>query len=122
MRHDIDQAHNRNQAAAAFGKKSRQHLSDTLPADEPVTAIVTGTLDGAVGVAALTDRRVIFVSKTLFKTTQRDFPLSRISSIEWDTGRAQGTIRIHSGGQPAEITQVFAKDGGTFVTAVNGAI
>jgi hypothetical protein len=73
-----------------------------------------GTYGRGTGLLVQTDRRLLFLKEGMTKQTE-DFPLDKISSVQWSSGIVTGTITIFASGNKAEIKNVN-KDGGKELT------
>src|SRR3954467_15028693 len=76
-----------------------------------------GTYGNGTGLLVLTDRRLLFLKEGMTKKTE-DFPLERVSSVQWSSGLTLGTITIFASGNKAEIKQVNKDDGKEMVDHV----
>ena len=70
----------------------------------------------------LTDRRVLFLIHGVMSQQTEDFPMERISSIQWSSGMLMGTITIYASGNKAEIKNVDKNAGKTLVETVRDRI
>jgi hypothetical protein len=88
-------------------KKEIAELPKILADDEDVLDLVQGSYGSGLGVLVATQKRLIFVDKgMLYGLKVEDFPLDKISSIQYDTGLLLGSITIFTSGNKAEIKNV----------------
>jgi hypothetical protein len=78
---------------------------------ESVHLMAAGRYGGGIGLVVLTDRRLLFVMDGITRQTIEDFPLEKISSVQWSSGMVQGTLTIFASGNKADIDQMNKKDG-----------
>ncbi|ALN14356.1 hypothetical protein ASQ49_02695 [Acidipropionibacterium acidipropionici] len=105
LRADIKAAADRNASKLGSGKEIRT-LVDELGEGETVDRIVTGFYGKGNGILVLTDRRLFFYLRGVVSSHTEDFPLSRISSIDFSGGLLMGKITVHVSGNKATIEQV----------------
>lgn len=84
-------------------KRLPHHLAD----GEEVVNLSDGQYGKSRGLVAVTDRRVIFTSEGIGRTTFEDFPYEKISSVQTSTGVMLGEMTIHASGNKAHITQLL---------------
>jgi hypothetical protein len=89
-----------------LGRKEIKELPNILWEDENVERLVQGSYDSGSGVLVATNKRLIFVDKGIGKLRVEDFPYDKLSSIQYQTGWAGGTITIFASGNKAEIKNV----------------
>jgi hypothetical protein len=110
VRPDIAAA--RQRMSTTFGgRKEIKRLVAHLWEGEQVDRMTTGWYGGATGILVLTDRRLLFVKEGAFSKKLEDFPLDKISSVQWRTGLVTGTVTIFASGNKAEIGNVSKGDG-----------
>ena len=90
--------------------KEIKRLVGHLWEDEHVERMTKGAYGSATGLIVLTDRRLIFVKEGMTKKTE-DFPLDKVSSVQWSSGLMLGTITIFASGNKAEIKNVAKEEG-----------
>ena len=73
--------------------------------------MVSGTYGSGTGLAVLTDRRLMFVKDGWVGKTTEDFPLDKISSVQWNSGIMFGKLTVFASGNKAEITNVGKQAG-----------
>jgi len=95
-----------------FGaKREIRRLAGYLWEGETVYDLAGGTYGGGLGLVALTDRRLLFLHDGWVNKTTEDFPIDKMSSIQWRSGFSQGTLTVFASGNKAEIKQIFNPDG-----------
>lgn len=103
-------------------KREIKRLPEHLWEGELVNLLTAGMYGAGTGVLALTDRRLLFLKDGIMAKTSEDFPLEKISSIQWSSGMLLGTITVFASGNKAEITQVQKQDGKAITDAVRAHI
>lgn len=87
-----------------FGRKEIKELPSILWDDEIVEGMITGTYNNGLGALFVTNKRLIFVDKgLLFGLKVEDFPLDKITSVQYETGLLLGKITIFASGNKAVI-------------------
>jgi Bacterial PH domain/Short C-terminal domain len=99
-------------------KKLETHLWE----GERVEALLSGTYGAGQGLLTLTDRRLLFTKDGVMSTTSEDFPIEKISSVQWKGGMITGTITIFVSGNKAEIKNVDKNMGKHLVDTVRDRI
>lgn len=90
-----------------LGRKEINELPNILAATENVDHIVQGTYNHGQGILVSTNRRLVFVDKgLLYGLKVEDFPLDKISSIQYETGLIFGSVKIHTSGNVALIDNI----------------
>lgn len=105
-------------ASSMGSNREIKKLETYLDEGERVDAMVGGAYGKGVGLLALTDRRLLFIVDGAFNKSSEDFPLSKVSSVGWNSGMALGTITIFASGNKAEIKNVHKGNGKEFVDLV----
>lgn len=96
-----------NDAQLLLGRKEIAELPNILWDDEDVLDVVQGLYDNGNGLLVATAKRLVFVNKGLiFGLKVEDFPLDKISSIQYETGLLFGSITIFTSGNKAVVKQV----------------
>jgi hypothetical protein len=90
--------------------KEIKRLVEYLWEDERVERMTKGTYGTGTGLLVLTDRRLLFLKEGMTKKTE-DFPLDKVSSVQWSSGFTLGTITIFASGNKADIKNVNKDDG-----------
>lgn len=84
-----------------------KELPGILGDDETIEQITAGSAAGRNGVLVVTNRRAVFVGKGAFGSRYaEDFPLEKITSIQYATGALAGAITIHASGNRIDIVGV----------------
>ena len=109
--------------AARFGggrelKKLETHLWD----GETVDTVCIGMYGKGNGLLALTNRRLMFLFEGIMQSSTEDFPLDKISSVQWNQNMAMGTLTIYASGNKAEVTRVVNKDGKAIADRIRAVI
>jgi len=97
-------------------------LVEHLWEGESVERFVPGTYGKGAGLLTLTDRRLLFTLDGVMNTQSEDFPLEKITSIQWKSGLALGAIVIFTAGNKSEITNVAKQVGKEIVDVVRGRL
>lgn len=121
LRPDIERAMSR-MSVKLGSKREIKRLEDHLWHDEMVEYITRGTYGPGTGVVVLTDRRLFFLKDGRLSKTSEDFPLEKISSVQWATGVLTGKIVVFASGNRAEITNVQKADGKTMTDALRARL
>ena len=110
LRPDIAAAKRRMRLTSG-GERELARLEWVLHDGETVERMATGRYGRGVGLLALTDRRLVFLHRGRLSQTTEDFPIGRITTVQWHAGVLSGTITVHATGKRAEITNVHKDDG-----------
>lgn len=110
LRPDIQAAKDKMQSRVGAGREMKR-LTNYLWEGETVHLMAAGRYGGGMGLVALTDLRLLFVMDGMTRQTIEDFPMEKISSVQWSAGMVQGTLTIFASGNKADIDQVQKKDG-----------
>jgi hypothetical protein len=121
LRPDIEAAMSK-MSYKSGSKREVKRLADHLWHDEQVSLITGGTYGPGTGIVVLTDRRLFFLKDGLMSKTSEDFPLDKISSVQWSTGMLLGKITVFASGNKAEITNVQKADGKAITDAVRARL
>ncbi|MDP9418939.1 MAG: PH domain-containing protein, partial [Actinomycetota bacterium] len=70
----------------------------------------------------LTDRRLLFVQDGVMSKKSEDFPIDKVSSVQWSSGLILGAITIFASGNKTEIKNVNKDDGKEIVDAVRARL
>ncbi|MFC4912601.1 PH domain-containing protein [Actinomadura gamaensis] len=95
-------------------KREIRRLAEYLWEGEVVRHMVSGTYAAGTGLVVLTDRRLLFVRDGWTSKTTEDFPLDKISSVQWHSGMLMGKLTVFASGNKADITNV-GKQGGKII-------
>lgn len=98
---------NLSNVSSFLGRKEINELPNILAENEFVDNIVQGTYNNGQGILVSTNRRLVFIDKGLiYGLKVEDFPLDKISSIQYETGLIFGEIKIHTTGNLAKIENI----------------
>lgn len=90
-----------------LGRKEINELPQILAEGEKVNNIIQGTYNNGQGILVSTNRRLVFIDKGLiYGLKVEDFPLDKISSIQYETGLLLAKVKIHTSGNIAVIDNV----------------
>lgn len=90
-----------------LGRKEINELPQILAESETIDNIAQGTYNNGQGILVSTNRRLVFVDKgLLYGLKVEDFPLDKITTIQYETGFLLGEIKIHTSGNIAKIDNV----------------
>lgn len=103
-------------------KREIKKLSEHLTEAEQVSWLASGSYAGGMGLLVLTDRRLFFLRDGMMSQASEDFPLDRVSSIQWSSGMLQGKIQVFVSGNKSEITNVAKPEGKAIVDSVRATI
>jgi hypothetical protein len=117
MRPDIQAAKDRMRVKFGGGREIKR-LLDHLWEGETVERMTTGTYGKGTGLVVLTDRRLLFFQEGLMSKTSEDFPIDKVSSVQWSSGMVLGAIVIFASGNKAEIKNVGKDDGKEIVDLI----
>jgi hypothetical protein len=70
-----------------------------------------GTYGAGTGLLVLTDRRLLFLKDGIMSKTTEDFPMEKISSVQWSSGIGLGTLTVFASGNKAVIKSMNKQDG-----------
>jgi hypothetical protein len=110
LREDIAKAKDLMRMKVGGGKEIKR-LVDHLWEDEHVERMTTGAYGAGTGLLVVTDRRLLFIKEGAMSKKSEDFPLEKVSSVQWSSGMMTGTITIFASGNKAEIKNVNKDDG-----------
>jgi hypothetical protein len=117
LRHDIQAAADRMENKVGAKREIRK-LIGYLWEGETVRHMVAGTYGGGTGLLVLTDRRLLFVKDGWVGKTTEDFPLDKISSVQWSSGMMMGKMTVFASGNKAEIVNVGKQGGKTIADTI----
>jgi len=121
LREDIAAARKQMRVKLGGGREIKK-LLDHLWEGEVVHRMTTGTYGSGTGLLVLTDRRLLFVKDGIMSKTTEDFPLSKVSSIQWSSGMTMGTVVVFASGNKAEIKNVQKDDGKAIVDLIRSRL
>ena len=110
LRPDIQSAKDRISTRMGAGREFKK-LESYLWEGEVVDCVCVGQYGRGTGLLVLTNSRLLFLVDGMTGSTFEDFPLSKISSVQWSSGFVQGTLTVYASGNKAEITNVAKPDG-----------
>ncbi|HEX9089045.1 MAG TPA: hypothetical protein VF867_16125 [Arthrobacter sp.] len=87
------------------GREVRR-LENHLGHGERVRRLAGARYRGRIGIAVVTDRRLLFLVEGVFSRICDEFPFARINLIGWTTAWGAGTITIHSGNSQSAISGI----------------
>lgn len=93
------------------GKREIKRLPEALWEGETVSMLAVGQYGGGQGIAAMTDRRLLFFKHGITGQSVTDFPYANISSVEWHGGLASGTLVVYAAGHATKIEGMNKADG-----------
>jgi len=106
-----------------MGRMEIAELPKILSTNEKMFNIIQGRYNGGNGILVATNRRLIFIDKSLLRLKVTDFPLDKVGSIQCDTQMFGAMIKIqNSGNNSAKITQVKEDMARKFCQTVNDKI
>ncbi|TDV53938.1 putative oligomerization/nucleic acid binding protein [Actinophytocola oryzae] len=120
-RPDIQAAKDKMQTRLGAGREMKR-LTNHLWEHESVHLMAAGRYGGGTGLVVLTDRRLLFVMDGMTRKTIEDFPMDKISSVQWSSGMVLGTLAIFASGNKADIDQMNKKDGKQIADAVRARL
>lgn len=120
LRPDIAAARNQMRMKTGAGKEIKR-LDSHLWEGERVERMAKG-IYGGIGLLVLTDRRLLFLFEGMMRKKSEDFPLDKISSVQWSSGFATGTLTIFASGNKTEIKSVNNDDGGELVAIIRSRL
>lgn len=94
-------------ASTFFGRKEINELPEILNLNENIDNIIQGTYNNGQGILVSTNRRLVFIDKgLLYGLKVEDFPLDKITSIQYETGLILGKVKIHTSSNIATIDNI----------------
>lgn len=121
LREDIAKAAALLPVRLGSGREIRK-LVNHLWEGETVHLLATGQYGSGMGLLAVTDRRLLFLKDGMMSTKSEDFPISKISSIQWNSGMLTGKITIFASGNKADIERIDKGRGQAIVDHVRALI
>jgi hypothetical protein len=91
-------------ALKLFGRKEIRHLANVLDRGEFVHAIGVGNLSGKIGIVALTDRRLLFLEKSIGSENLVEFALAAVGALSLGKKMGGEALTITHSGTSATIT------------------
>ncbi|HEY9369739.1 PH domain-containing protein [Streptomyces sp.] len=117
LRPDVQAAADRMDSKFGARREIRR-LAGHLWDDETVHHLAGGFYGGGLGLVALTSRRLLFIREGWTGRATEDFPLDKLSSVQWNSGLVQGTLAVFASGNKAEIKQIAKVDGARIADAI----
>lgn len=117
LRADIAAAKGKMRVKLGAGREIKR-LTNYLWEGETVDQMTTGTYGKGTGLVVLTDRRLLFVQDGIMSQTSEDFPIDKVSSVQWASGMVMGKVTIFASGNKSEITNVNKEDGKEIVDKI----
>lgn len=109
--------------AFAVAKKELKLLDGYLMENEYVEYVVQGFYDTRIGILACTQTRLIFLDRgMIFGVNVEDFPLDKISSIQYENELLSSKITVFTSGNHKEIKSVNKEMGREFAGYVRTKI
>ncbi len=103
-------------AGKLFGRKEIRHLANILDPGEQVRAIGVGSFDNKMGIAALTDNRLLFLEKSILGNESLvDFALDSIGAMSLGKKMTGETLTITHSGTSAQISHMGQGQGDAIV-------
>lgn len=94
-----------------------KNLDQYVPEPERVERMAAGKYGKRVGLAVLTDRRLLFVQHGVMVNASDSFRLRDVTAVHWKGGLLTGAITVTVAGTHATITNVNRQDGEALVAA-----
>ena len=110
LRTDIEAAKQKMRTKVGSGREIKK-LTSYLWDNETVNLMAGGTYGAGTGLVVLTDRRLLFLKEGVLSRTTEDFPMEKISSVQWSSGMLNGTLTVFASGNKAEIKAMNKNDG-----------
>jgi hypothetical protein len=105
------------------GRREVKELPNILWDDEEVLDLVQGFYNNGTGVLVATQKRLLFVDKGMLGGLKvEDFPLDKISSLQYSVGLLLGEITVFTSGNKAIIKNVDKVQTRTFAEGVRARI
>jgi hypothetical protein len=120
MSNGIDEAVSRLNSTFAMARELRE-LPGMLRDGERVVELAGGRFGKGMGLLALTSQRLVFVFSGPITRQSHDFPLTQLTSVNWQSGLMFGQIVITVAGAANVIDKVERRDGRRLVDAARSA-
>ncbi|MBF5082411.1 PH domain-containing protein [Quadrisphaera sp. INWT6] len=121
MREDIAAAKSKMRVTFGGGREIKR-LVEHLWEGERVDDMTVGLYGKGNGLVTLTDRRLLFTLDGVMSRASEDFPMDKVSSVQWSSGMVTGTITIFASGNKAEIKSVNKDDGKRIVDTIRARL
>jgi hypothetical protein len=100
----------------AFGVgRELKNLSTLLSPDEFVLDVLQGAYSNQTGLLIRTTTRLLFFAKGFVSTKVEEFPLDKVTSVQYTTGLMLGDVTVFASGNKAEIKNTIKAYTKTFV-------
>ncbi len=121
LRPDIAAANSKMRVKLGGGREIKR-LTEHLWEGETVERMTTGAYGNGTGLIVLTDRRLLFVQDGVMSKRSEDFPLEKVSSVQWSSSLMLGAITIFASGNKTEIKNVNKDDGKEIVDVIRARL
>jgi hypothetical protein len=121
LRPDIAEARSKMRVKFGGGREIKR-LTQHLWEGETVEQMTTGAYGKGNGLVVLTDRRLLFVHHGVMSHSSEDFPLEKVSSVQWGSGMVTGEITVFASGNKSVIKSVNKDDGKELVDRIRHRI
>jgi hypothetical protein len=108
-------------AAIGVGGELRS-LSALLSPGEFVLDVLQGLCDNEEGILVRTTTRLVFFAKGFVSTKVEEFPLDKITSVQYTTGWVYGEVTVFASGNKAEIKKTVTSYTKTFVDGLRSQL
>lgn len=78
--------------------------------------------ENTIGVLAVTDRRLVYCGKLMFKSEVESFPLDRVNSVSQSSGMMLAGVTVTGGGFSFDLQRVNKKDATEAVQRIRAAV
>lgn len=108
-----------NSKSTFWGRKELKELPNILSENEKIKGMIIGTYNGGSGILVATDYRLIFIDKGfLYGLKTEDFGYDKITSVQFESGIINSTVKIMASGNEAKIEYVEKSSGRDFADLV----
>ncbi|MBT2548938.1 PH domain-containing protein [Arthrobacter sp. ISL-65] len=104
-----------------FGRKEIAHLANVLDRSETVHAIGVGRYENKAGIAAATDRRLLFLEKSIGSEDLTSFSLGAIQAVDLKKALGGETLTVSHSGTKAVIMGLGHGQGDSLIRAIRTA-
>lgn len=104
------------------GGREIKKLVNYLNESEIVERMTAGQYGKGIGLVVLTDQRLFFVKDGMMSKQTEDFPMSKVTSIQWSSGLMQGKMIVFASGNKTEIKGVQKDDGKEIVDLIRARL
>lgn len=99
------------------GRELRR-LEGHLGHGERVRRIAGARYQGRIGIAVVTERRLLFVVEGRFRKVCVEFPYARLDRVDWTSFMGAGTITLHTAAGSAAVSGIEAAVGHDIVQSL----